>query len=367
MEDVSTPLATQANSTLPTAPLLSIAPQALHPSVPIPSSQAASLSSTVDMQSEMVNKLSLLDQIVTSAQEAKNALLRGQEVEVSANLGHLSNHLETASELGVGPAPTPRENTPSSAVPSPITTFHGSPAQMSPNNATTVTPGLLPSLPVDQPSKRPSMPKLRVEPEYGQTLTAPPLVHSHSFPNGHQLPSQVQGVNGPTPMASPSFINAIGIQHAPLISSPLATMPVSRPPSPPASFTGATSELMDLKADLDLRPDIRADGRPIIARTRSTSILRKQGLTGMTASVPPSAWQSRHGSPVDDDDDEDSDDEGPKRQKRRRSSADANDLIAQAAGAFISEDIRRQLDQIFHDFLNRVCSDRKSSLLFGLA
>lgn len=356
MEDVSTPLAVQLNTTLPPS---SIAPQVLQsPVVQQPVATAPNPPPTanpVDMQSEMVNKLSLLDQIVTSAQEAKNALLRGQEVEVSANLGHLSNHLETATELGVGPAPTPREFTPVSAVVSPIV-FNASPTQISPIDP--VVSGLLPSLPVDQPNKRPSMPKLQVEPDYGQTLQPPPLVHSHSFPNVHQLPSQVHGAPTTPVIASPSFVNAIGIQHAPLISSPLATMPVSRPPSPPPSAP-ASADQQDVKIDMDLRPDLRADGRPIVARTRSTSILRSKGLTGMTVSMPPSAWQSRQGSPADEDDEDDSEDEGPKRQKRRRSSVDGHDNSGPSSATVISEDIRRQLDQIFEDFLNRVCSDRE--------
>lgn len=110
------------------------------------------------------------------------------------------------------------------------------------------------------------------------------------------------------------------------------------------------------------RPSVaehRADGRPIV-RGRSASVA-KPGSLALTPSVsmPPSAWQSRQGSPVDDDDDDDdgSDDETqPRRPKRRRSSAgpDGNEMSLHSS---ISDDIRAQLDQIFNEFLNKVCSD----------
>ena len=65
----------------------------------------------MEMSSEMIDKLSLLDKILDSAQSAKQALLRGEEIGVSTNLGDISNHLEVASELGVGPVQTPKDNT----------------------------------------------------------------------------------------------------------------------------------------------------------------------------------------------------------------------------------------------------------------
>lgn len=82
----------------------------------------------------------------------------------------------------------------------------------------------------------------------------------------------------------------------------------------------------------------------------------------MTSSVPPSAWQSRAGSPVEDgDEDDDSDDDEPRRTKRRRSSVGADGLALDQANGGISDDIRGQLDQIFEEFLNRICSDCKYS------
>lgn len=81
-----------------------------------------------------------------------------------------------------------------------------------------------------------------------------------------------------------------------------------------------------------------------------------------SATAPPSAWPSRHGSPEEDEDD--SEDEAPRKNKRRRSSVnkeEAPDLSYQT-GVMISDDVRRQLDTIFEEFLNRVCSDCKSLL-----
>jgi hypothetical protein len=75
----------------------------------------------------------------------------------------------------------------------------------------------------------------------------------------------------------------------------------------------------------------------------------------ITQTAPPSAWQSRANSPEDDEDD--SDDPGTRRSKRRRSSLEAHDTSMTAVE--ISPDIRMHLDEIFRDFLNKVCSDRK--------
>lgn len=205
--------------------------------------------------------------------------------------------------------------------------------------------------------------------QQGQQEIPPPLIHSHSFPNGHQLPSQIHAPVTPV-SASPSFVNSIGIPHAPVISSPLAAMPVSRPPSPPRSYPSVIPEELHAPAltmahsDTDLIDStLRSDGRPVINRTRSASVNRQNGLTGMTASVPPSAWQSRANSPVDDG--YDSDEDTARRPKRRRSSADVHDATLNATE--ISPDVKIYLDEIFRDFLNKVCSDREfiPSPLFG--
>jgi len=71
---------------------------------------------------------------------------------------------------------------------------------------------------------------------------------------------------------------------------------------------------------------------------------------------------SRAASP-DSDDDESDDEPVARKTKRRRSSAGKDDGgmdLSYQTGPTISEDIRRQLDQIFEEFLNRVCSDCKS-------
>ncbi len=368
------------------------------------------------MREYRCNVTPLICRIVTSAQSAKNALLRGQEVEVSATLGHLSTQLDVASELGVGPAQTPRDGTtPSSSDVSPQG-YLTSPTVSKHPNVTPVmasmlspiphptaglqpprsTTGLLPLLQVDQVSGlrrasptapintgTPGTQYLRAEPATADFLNPPvqppPLIHSHSFPNGHQLPSQLHGPNPSTPIiSSPSFAASLGIAHAPIFSSPLATMSVSRPPSPLRHYPlpeqtwaeASATELMMMRAESELalsrRPSLvdgRADGRPVITRSRSISV-NKHWSKGQvnTSSNPPSAWYSRPVS-SDDDDDEESEDEGPKRTKRRRSSAGKDDAPDPGFinGPMISDDIRRQLDQIFEEFLNRICSDRESS------
>ncbi|WVW79999.1 hypothetical protein I302_101972 [Kwoniella bestiolae CBS 10118] len=418
MEDVSTPTPAVQPPTLSRKSSLGQLQQ-----------QQAVGSMTPELSMEMIDKLSLLDKIVISAQSAKDALLRGEQVDVSASLGDINHQLEIASELGVGPAPTPRDlNTPNSQSVSPVNNFTTSPTVQStpgmsqaysnpivpntvPAQMQSMQPmqqGLLPSLPVDGSSVNANRavsatplaggnPNKMMAPATpadflnGNKAQAPPLVHSHSFPNGHQLPSQMQGttMTPSTPVVpSPSFIAAIGAQHAPIVSSPLATIPPSRPPSPPRYTIPAqpwNSEMMP-QMDMSTQPPLqipvnlsipvqppqqqsvvlerrpsqseRADGLPI-SRNRSTSVHKQWAHPMMTTSLPPSAWQSRQGSPEDMDED-DSEDEGPRKNKRRRSSAGGDggppnaDLLN---GALISEDIRRQMDQIFEEFLNRVCSD----------
>lgn len=437
MEDVSTPtpapshMTTSRKSSLgqshPPIPQHStvIQSQVQNQNQPQAQSQPCLGGLTMEMSSEMIDKLSLLDKILDSAQSAKQALLRGEEIGVSTNLGDISNHLEVASELGVGPVQTPKDTTtPNSQtsqqsasptgnyLPSPgvQTNVTAAPSQYQVSMSSTAVPSqlnnlqmtvqpssLLPSLPVDQNapgSKRtinstvPPGSKLAAE-FLTSKLQAPPLVHSHSFPNGHQLPSQLTGTLPPTTPAvpSPSFIASIGAQHMPMVSSPLATIPPSRPPSPPRYTLPPQpwdGEIMSMDVNLQqnglgntstqqsgqqmierrLSTSERVDGRPIV-RGRSTSVNKSWSHTAMTSSVPPSAWQSRAGSPVDDiDDEDDSDDDEPRKNKRRRSSVGADGLALDQASGGISDDIRRQLDQIFEEFLNRICSDCKYLLSF---
>lgn len=301
-------------------------------------------------------------------------MLRGQEADVSANLNALSNNLDVASELGVGPAQTPRDTpstSPNAVQTSPTNlTSH---ASLIPNPSLPPNPSLLPALPVDNspaslrrlaPTAPPQAFMTVPTPQYQPQ--PPPLAQSHSFPNGHQLPSQNHAPATPI-VPSPSFAAAIGIAHAPVVSSPLATMPMSRAPSPPRAY--ALPEPAEIL--IDTRPpsrppsrrpsEIRTDGRPVINRSRSASVNKTWStIPNMTAATaPPSAWPSRQASP--DDDDDDSEDEAPRKNKRRRSSVnrdDAPDLSFQT-GVTISDDVRRQLDTIFEEFLSRVCSDCK--------
>lgn len=121
--------------------------------------------------------------------------------------------------------------------------------------------------------------------------------------------------------------------------------------------------------------DARADGRPVV-RARSSSIGKPLDLRGMTAmaqmdsSAPPSAWRGfRQSSPHGEDDQEDDDSgddaegsdtggNGQHRSKRRRSSVghDVGEAINPLGGQ-LSEEVKAQLDSIFFDFMNRVCSD----------
>ncbi|EIW68876.1 hypothetical protein TREMEDRAFT_31188 [Tremella mesenterica DSM 1558] len=363
------------------------------------SRSAANITPNPDMSGETLDKLSLLDQIVSTAKTAKAAMLRGQEIQVSQSLGHLSSHLEIANEMGVGPTSTPREApTPHSQSVSPIT-YQTSPNittdmhTMAPHNMQTssqssanVVPltGLLPPLSLDVKNPAPLMPQSTAPPSMTPMMSAtpdymspqgmpqaPPMVHSHSFPNGHQLPSQLHGIAPPTTpiVPSPSFTAALGIAHAPLISSPLVTMPISRPPSPPRPYpipeepwAPDFTEVFGRAPEASRRPSLidgRTDGRPVVNRARSTSVHKAWSHAQMTASVPPSAWHSRHASPEDDGgDDDDSDDEGPRRTKRRRSSGgNEQPDVSMGTAAVLSDDIRRQLDDIFLLFLQRVCSD----------
>jgi len=218
----------------------------------------------------------------------------------------------------------------------------------------------------------------------------------------------MHGLTAPTTpvVPSPSFTASLGIHHVPMISSPLATMPVSRASSPHPSSSNAGSGssnrpypipeqpwdeeaatstltvpipeatlIQRSESEMPLRrpsqkdkdrDSMRSDGRPIVTRSRSTSVNKWSNTFpsmtnghGQTTTAPPSAWQSRQGSPEDEDEDDSEDEAANRKLKRRRSSAGKEEVpdMNPAAGPVISEDIRRQLDQIFEEFLNRVCSD----------
>ena len=315
----------------------------------------------------------------------------GQDRAVAANLGALTAQLGIANEMGFVGVPTPRETpTPISASPtvSPVT-YQASPTVV---NIKGINPNLVQMTPMTPVTAAPPSTLAPKANPLGPLITdlnasqgwmggdvdmtastrhlptAPPLVHSHSFPNGHQLPSQIHGLAPPTTpvLPSPSFTASLGILHAPLISSPLAAMPVSRAPSPNKTFTIPEEEPMP--PDIPRRPSLidgRADGRPVITRSRSSSVNKWANHPTMTGvpslmpsvGVPPSAWRSRQVTP-DSDDDDNSDDEGPRKLKRRRSSGGDPAEAGPSSGTVISDDIRRQLDQIFEEFLNHVCSDR---------
>lgn len=229
------------------------------------------------------------------------------------------------------------------------------PQQISPVKMQVPQQSLLPSLPVE--SRRPApldMNALQVPAQF----EPPPMVHSHSYPNGHQLPSQIHAPNTPV-SASPSFVNALGVPHAPVISSPLAAMPVSRPPSPPRPFPLPNQAALPIvHSESDLKAG-EGSKRPSVNRTRSTSVHRYKPYNPVSQpfmqSNPPSAWQSRANSPEDDE--EESEDDGQRRNKRRRSSVEHDTSMTSVD---VSPDVRRHLDSIFEEFLNVVCSDRTS-------
>lgn len=392
MEDVSTPLANQQNL------------QTL---------------GVEQLPEHMVSSLNIIDQLENRIRDIKQATLQdlagNHAASVAASLSQL-NHEVGLQELAVPPSMV-NSNTPSSQGVSPAP-YHPSPsisvappqsspyqpAPMAPSPYQSIAPSqpppsvyqparslaqintnampppqqmqispvkshapqqsLLPSLPVE--NKRP--PPLDMNNVQGLQVPIsyepPPMVHSHSFPNGHQLPSQIHAPNTPV-SASPSFVNALGVPHAPVISSPLAAMPVSRPASPPRTFPLPDQPPLPIVySESDLKLESRSDmsKRPSANRTRSTSVHRSKVFNGngmmSSASIqsnPPSAWHSRANSP-DEDEDEASDDNGAKRYKRRRSSADVGDM----SSVEISSDVKLYLDEIFLEFLNKVCSDRGS-------
>ena len=147
---------------------------------------------------------------------------------------------------------------------------------------------------------------------------------------------------------------------------------------------------------------VSATGRPVINRSRSASLNKSWSTLNMnkiTTTRPPSAWSSRLPSPASSS--SDSEDERPSMAKRRRSSGarsrqrkrspstngrsqaqaqahapahahhaqmsgdvDDGDMpdLSILTGPMMSEDVRRQMDIIFEDFLDKICSDRESSL-----
>ena len=332
------------------------------------------------------------------------------------------------------------------------------PVEAGPSKLKRLSPGHGPTSVVSTPYASPAQPGHQVHASTGDypmadvhpghpldMPTPPPLVHSHSYPSTlpHQYPHGIPTPISPLhPSASASIAAAMhpGLAgHMPMVSSPLATMPISSRPTtptryfdgqwPPATIHGMSTidgSMVHTPTDgpmpgfpppasapgpsrrVSQTESVRSDGRPVINRSRSSSVATKSWSTlpGMTAGAPPSAWTglqnlppmsgimhgmsgvppmggmtpyqavhpaqtfssgagyvsglgSRAVSP--DSDDEDSEEEVVGRKpKRRRSSAGKDDSgmdLSFQNGPTISEDVRRQLDQIFEDFLNKVCSD----------
>ncbi|GMK58256.1 hypothetical protein CspeluHIS016_0502880 [Cutaneotrichosporon spelunceum] len=431
-----------------------------------PSTGVAPQLSTNDIAERLtMEKLTMLDKIVSEAQSAKAALLSGQADQLPAALNKISSQLDKAGELGI--ARTPRETTPNSGSNKSISPVHYSPSAQSSLTATPQQPlgappamsgqSLLPSLPVGQlgitsaatttgvsgnssatvPSAASALsspvtsnhmrPATTSVTDFvvGVVPQAPPPVHS--YPNGHQMPGQVHHPSAATPTTpvNATFNQpAMGV-HMPNVPSPLATLSASRPASPRmhpqqwmpdnnvaaassamAAATGhnmaeAQQQMLQAQAVQQMQaammhsqlvqhqqmqqqqqqlqqqapqPDApklrrssvieqRVDGRPIV-RARSTSSAKQGQQLSMSSStsVPPSAWQSRAGSPADDDDDDDEEDDdedaAQRRPKRRRSSVGPDvSEVGPTSGVHISDDVRSQLDTIFLEFLSKVCSN----------
>ena len=313
----------------------------------------------------------------------------------------------------------------------PSTGASTSPAHVSPVNAYQQPPNmaqpgsLLPPLPVEAGPSRPQRSStnpavqrqyVQASPtsEYGQHMMPhpPPLIHAHSYPitgSPQQMTtSPISPLHPSQSFAGIMPVPGVNAAHAPVISSPLANMPVSRAATPPSyqmQYYGMAGEgvivphaphahpqpahlhsMQDIAGDsrrvsmpeghgvMYSPGNVSMDGRPVINRSRSASLNKGwSSLNRMTqASTPPSAWASRPATPYSSS--SESDDDRPRQSKRRRSAAgkqrrsvshrekddeDGPD-ISMLTGPGISEDVRRQLDQIFEEFLNRVCSDRKS-------
>ncbi len=230
-------------------------------------------------------------------------------------------------------------------------------------------------------------------------LAPPPMIHSHSFPNGHQLPSQhatniastlpltpTPGSQGFTQVpSSATFAPNLGLQsnpaHFPHMPSPLSAMPInSRPPSPTQHYfppqanphglamatweemaafsqqqrvfaqdtfeSGAIDPSMYMPVQQPVTVSRRGsivDGRLIAGRPGPSALLDNKSISSsavptMTSIV---SHARRPPSPVDDSGDGDSDsgaeDSGsPKpHMKRRRSSNDGQAGSSNTSGKLV--------------------------------
>jgi hypothetical protein len=353
--------------------MVAVAPAMITPRTGTPSSQGLSVSPAPYQTSPAVSSAPPVQYQTSPAIQNAPSTTYPPSVQTAPPVSYQpSSAVQTAPPVSYQPppamstAPIAYQSSPSISVAPParqlaqintVQTQMAPPQQISPVKMQVSQQSLLPSLPVE--SRRPApldMNALQVPVSY----EPPPMVHSHSYPNGHQLPSQHHAPNTPV-SASPSFVNALGVPHAPVVSSPLAAMPVSRPASPPRPFPLPNQAALPIvHSESDLKAG-EGSKRPSATRTRSTSVHRYKPYNPVGHSMqsnPPSAWQSRANSPEDDE--EESEDDGQRRNKRRRSSVEHDTSMTSVE---VSPDVRRHLDSIFEEFLNKVCSDRMSPFL----
>lgn len=207
-----------------------------------------------------------------------------------------------------------------------------------------------------------------------EEMERPPVVHAaHSYPNGHQLPSQTAHPP-PTLTMPPTPTQGLGgVAHMPHIPSPLSAVPMQpgfsfeanapqwpaqmpdmaafQPPPPPIFAPDAAMVPVQQPVEISRRGSI-VDGRLIAGRPGPLTHTASPSKAASTSAIPTMSTID-----FDDDDNDDSDDDGPDRPRSRRPSENAPPGSLVLPPDLISEHVRRSLDGILHEFLNKVCSD----------
>lgn len=139
---------------------------------------------------------------------------------------------------------------------------------------------------------------------------------------------------------------------------------VGPPPSAPPVVAAAPPSLSRRSSNADGRPVVRLRGLTMTSDAEPPSF---RSEPSPSSQQPSTSTQLDSGSPEDEIDDMSDESDGEPEVKRRsstrrrRSSVQADDEDVKPSASVLTDDLRRQLDQIFENFLSTICSDSEST------
>ncbi len=238
---------------------------------------------TPDLSSYVQDKLSFLDSLANSVAQARAEVLRGDRNAADDHISDVGNailekalvpsqasdgtlqpplnlNLPVLGEImshAVTPSPGPQETSPSTPTPAPSLLTSTSPSTLAPPphlKRTNSVKRSAPESPIMEEESGTMNKHMRLDDTIMDTseqpvpsvnmVLPPPLVHSHSYPNGHQLPSQMSASSAATILGSGTPVTASSsnftaqlappLHVPPHVPSPLSAAPMSAQDSAPS-------------------------------------------------------------------------------------------------------------------------------------